>query len=363
MPNTLAHLGVQALVGRAVVRGGDVKWIWAACVIPDLPWILQRAARTVLPSLDAYDVRLYAIAQSTLAVSLLLAGALSLLTARPRRVFAILAMGCVLHLLLDATQTKWANGVHLFAPLSWELLNWGLFWPEDRATLALTALGVAYAGFAAVTIREDLGDLVRPRGIRLAALTVLVALYLALPAALMPRVMAADNHFVRTLSDVAERPGRTVEFDRNAVVIEDGRPSLRAWTGERHPLAGAAPAEAGTVSVRGRFLDGSAVDVLAWHAHPPGVRDAASTAGLAVVLAWWDRLRGALGPEAQSVVRPRMILSISKVRMRRLEAKMTISPIRPSATIWTPSTSISTAKTSAGRSASGSPNTNREMTR
>jgi hypothetical protein len=287
MPNTLAHIGVQSLIGRAVIRGSDVKWIWAACVIPDLPWILQRALRTALPGLDAYDVRLYAIAQGTLAVSLLLAGALSLLAARPARVFAILAMGCVLHLLLDAMQTKWANGVHLIAPLSWELLNWGLFWPEDRATLALTALGIAYAGFAAVTLREDLGDLVRPRGGRLAAAALLAALYLALPAALMPQVMAADNHFVRTLREVAERPGRPVGFDRASVTIEDGRPILRAWTGERHPLSGAAPAKAGTVSVRGRFVDRSAIEVIAWHAHPPGVRDAAATAGLAVVLAWW----------------------------------------------------------------------------
>jgi hypothetical protein len=287
MPNTLAHIGVQSLIGRAVVRGGDIKWVWAACVIPDLPWVLQRAARTVLPGLDPYDIRLYAIAQSTLAVSLLLAGALCLLTARPRRVFAILALGCLLHLLLDAMQTKWANGVHLFAPVSWELLNWGLFWPEDWATLALTAIGIAYAAVAALTIREDLSDLVRPRGVRLAALAALATLYVGLPAALMPRVMVANNHFVETLRDVAERPGRIVEFDRNTVVIEDGRPTLRAWTGERHPLEGAAPAEAGDVSVRGRFLDRSAVDVLAWHAHPPHVRDAAATAGLAVVAAWW----------------------------------------------------------------------------
>gem|GEM_PF-5648942 len=33
------------------------------------------------------------------------------------KVFGILAMGCALHLLLDALQVKWANGVHFLAHL------------------------------------------------------------------------------------------------------------------------------------------------------------------------------------------------------------------------------------------------------
>ena len=155
MPNTLAHIGVQFLVARTLIRSADVKWIWASCIIPDLPWILQRALRATLPDVSAYEVRLYAIAQSSFAVCLILSIALAIWSVRPARVFAILGLGCLTHLLLDSLQTKWANGVHLFAPVSWDLLNFGLFWPEDAITFALTAFGVAMAFFAWMRIPRD----------------------------------------------------------------------------------------------------------------------------------------------------------------------------------------------------------------
>ena len=47
MPNTLAHLGVQALVTRTLLPRAELRWIALGCVIPDLPWIAQRALRTL----------------------------------------------------------------------------------------------------------------------------------------------------------------------------------------------------------------------------------------------------------------------------------------------------------------------------
>jgi hypothetical protein len=67
---------------------------------------------------------------------------LTAVTTRPRWVLAILALGSFLHLLLDALQTKLANEVHVFAPVSWDLLIFRLFWPEDVPTLALTRFGL-----------------------------------------------------------------------------------------------------------------------------------------------------------------------------------------------------------------------------
>ena len=97
------------------------------------------------PHLDPIPARLYAIAQGSLFVTLFLCGAIAAISARPKRIFGILAFNVLLHFLLDSLQTKWANGVHFFAPISWELINFELFWPESLPTYALTLLGLFYA--------------------------------------------------------------------------------------------------------------------------------------------------------------------------------------------------------------------------
>ena len=92
MPNTLGHLCVQGLATRAVIRGADFKWILLGCVLPDLPWILQRVIRVLAPEIGSpYDLRLYSIVQGSLVISLLLCGALALASAAPARVMAILS--------------------------------------------------------------------------------------------------------------------------------------------------------------------------------------------------------------------------------------------------------------------------------
>ncbi len=65
MPNTLAHLGVQGLTTRSLLKDADYKWIYLGCIIPDLPWILQRIVMYVYPGIDPYDLRLFVIIQST----------------------------------------------------------------------------------------------------------------------------------------------------------------------------------------------------------------------------------------------------------------------------------------------------------
>ena len=134
MPNTLGHLGVQGVVTRALIRDADLKWICAGVVVPDVPWILQRALRWVLPVELAVDLRLYVIVQASLAWTLVLAGALALATAAPGRVFRVLSLGAVVHLVLDAAQIHWGNGVHFLAPASWRLTRFGLFWPESATS-------------------------------------------------------------------------------------------------------------------------------------------------------------------------------------------------------------------------------------
>ncbi len=286
MPNTLAHLGIQALATRAIIRGAEVKWIWIACVIPDLPWILQRVVRMV-PGVSLIDLRLYAIAQASLIMCLVLSAALALCSLRPGRVFAILGLGCVLHLLLDAMQTKWANGVHLFAPLSWELLNFGLFWPEDWPSLALTALGLGYALYAWLLLSDGMADLRYPRGFGLVAVSGLCLAYAALPLALMAGPLMADNHYVATLDDIEARPGRTIGFDRRWIVYDTDGAWILSWTGERFRATGTLPEDNTKASVIGRFEDETTVHVIAIYPHPKSLRDLTALLGLALVLAWW----------------------------------------------------------------------------
>ena len=84
MPNTLAHLGVQGILTRAVIREADTKWIFLGALIPDFPWIARRAILFLFPQVNFIDLRLYTIAQASLAGCLLLATAISLLTYKNR---------------------------------------------------------------------------------------------------------------------------------------------------------------------------------------------------------------------------------------------------------------------------------------
>jgi hypothetical protein len=289
MPNTLAHIGVQALATRAVIRDADLKWAFLGAVIPDAPWILRRVAAALVPGLSAYDMWLYAAVQSSLLFCLVLSGALAALSARPGRAFAILALGSLMHLLLDALQEKWANGVHLFAPVSWELLNFGLFWPDEMPTVLLTVLGLGCFAYAWRRAAPWARDPVVPGAGRLALAGVLILVYALLPLALRSGPEAADNHAVRTLREVAARPGRTLELDRAFYERRGGAGVVITYAGEELAVQGPQQDRSGTVSIRGRFVDERTILVTEMHAHWPLARDLANYVGLALIAIYWVR--------------------------------------------------------------------------
>ena len=279
MPHTLAHIGAQALGTRVLLRGSDGVWILAACVVPDLPWVLQRAVQP-LGLFDPYALRFYAIAQATLLSCLVLCAALAALARDPVRAFRVLALGALLHLLLDATQAKFGNGVHLLAPLSWELLHLDWYYPEDWPTLLLTLLGAV--GFAWLWREPPTRPFCWARR-RVAAAALLAGCWLLLPLALRSGPEASDAHSTTTLRDVAQRPGRQVSFDRARYVRQGEGHLLRSWAGEWIALTGAPLGEAGLASVHGRFADAHRVEVRVAREHAPGVRDAASVVGLVAI--------------------------------------------------------------------------------
>jgi len=289
MPNTLAHLGVQGLITRGVVAGADPKWIYLGAIIPDVPWILRRAVAALPIEVAPYDLMNYSTVQSALFMCLVLAVGLSSLSSRSRRVFAILVLGAVLHLLLDSLQTKWANGVSLFAPFSWTLLNFELFWPESTLTVLLSAFGLAFFLYAWRRFPADAGDLVWPRGRMLALGAASMAVYLFLPAAFLWSPQDADNHFVQTLRQRDARAGRAVEFDRAIYQHRPGGGTLTDFAGETFKTEGLVPARSGQVSVRGRFVGPNTVSIEDLHRHWPRIRDLLSYLGLAMLLLAWGR--------------------------------------------------------------------------
>ena len=138
MPNTLVHFAAQGAASRSLWRRLDPRWIYLGCLLPDVPWIARRVAAVLALPVDPIDLRLYAMAQASLAGTLLLCAAFAAVAAQPRLALAVLAFNALLHLLLDACEVKWGNGVHLFAPFSWRMTSFDLVEGEGTMILALS---------------------------------------------------------------------------------------------------------------------------------------------------------------------------------------------------------------------------------
>ena len=82
MPNTLAHVGAQGMATHEVLRDADPRWMYLGCVIPDLPWILQRILFVAVPGIDPYALWAYLVVQASLFGGLLVCTAAALLTDR-----------------------------------------------------------------------------------------------------------------------------------------------------------------------------------------------------------------------------------------------------------------------------------------
>jgi hypothetical protein len=301
MPNTFAHIGLQGPLTRAAFGPVEPRWIYLGLLVPDLPWITLRAAAVLGPPLDPYDVRLYAIAQSSLLASMIACGAFALLSAEPRKVLAILGFNTFVHLILDATQIKWGSGVHLLAPVSWTMLRIDLFDQESIPTYLLTLAGFAFAVWAWPRAKSREIPLARPaaaRG-RYAAAAALMVAYLTLPAFLAAGPEAADAHSVRVLRNRMTRTGQEVAFDRTSLVHDStGAPHIHTFAGERIPLVGVVPAADARISLRGVFLDSDTLRILEVHDHGRWPRQQLSLLGVLFIVGVWGRGRQRSAPSS-----------------------------------------------------------------
>jgi hypothetical protein len=229
----------------------------------------------------------------------MLAGAIALLAGRPGRAFGILALNALLHLVLDTLEIKWASGVHLLAPFSWEPLTMGVAWPESVVVSALTIAGLMYAVFAVAHARRRAPPRLPNSPRRWLAVAGASVAYATVPLAFRDAVERHDNHWVRTLRERADRPTRSLELDRTRLIRRQDGYVLRTFAGEEIKVGLASEHGSATVSVRGVFATADSVEVTALHVHAAGVRDGASYVALllftAVLLAGAPPLREAPG--------------------------------------------------------------------
>lgn len=288
MPNTLAHVGVQGLAGRATVKGTELPWVYLGCLIPDLPWILQRVVLYVVPGVDPYALQAYTIVQASLLGCLLVGAAAALWSANFWRTYSILGGNVLLHLVLDAMQTKWGSGAHFFAPVYWKATNWGLFWPESTATYMLTAVGLAYVVWHWPLGVRQKPELIWPGVPRLFGSALLLVGYFAAPFALLQGPIRADAHSIRTLRESDARVGHPVELDRVQYVEARKGPRLVHYRGSVLLRAENLDIEPpATVSVRGVIAGENKVRVTDHHVHAGSLRDYPSYLGLAFIAVVW----------------------------------------------------------------------------
>jgi len=258
VPNTLVHFAAQGAASHALWRRLDPRFLYLGCVLPDLPWILRRAVVAFGLPADVFELRLYTMGLASLAITLLLAAALAFATTAPQRVFAWLGCNALLHLLLDATEIKFGNGVHLLAPVSWRMTSFDLLPGESPVYLLLT-IGGALLVLWDIARRSDTAVRWERRPRRWALAAALAAAYLAAPLPFLGRIEASDSYSVKTLRAKDARTGRRVSLDRAHFVTTPAGGFLELWTGERVRATGTLPDHDATVSLHGTFL---APDVL-----------------------------------------------------------------------------------------------------
>ena len=249
------------------------------CIIPDIPWIMQRIMFK-LGLADPYSLRLYFTVQASLVFCLLPSLWIALLSKKPKAIFALISVNCLLHLLLDATQIKWANGVHLLAPISWSPLSFGLLWPEHLLWPVISLAGLILFLYLMIKNR-DIGSLSFTITARTIGISILLFLiYFAGPLAFMDKLEQADSHFIQTLRQQDKRAGKYIELDRLPYNGSTG--TIRTFAGERITLTGLdgiKPGSDSILSIQGIFTDISTIRVSNYHIHS-GLRDYASVLGL-----------------------------------------------------------------------------------
>jgi len=284
MPNTLAHIGIQAPLTRLGIKEAPLQWIVVGCIIPDIPWIVQRIF-THLPGIDPLDLRLYSATQASLAYCLILSLALAMLAGRSKQIFLILASNSLFHLLLDAGQKKWGNGVNLFAPFSWHTTYFGFVWPEHFINYIFTFAGlITFAVLWPKAIQN--GQLLqKPDKIKTVFAATCLIFYFCSPFLFLSTAYDANIHYCKTLSETTTRSSKEIELDRTKYNATTN--TLECHIGTNIQIVNPPTIGSGTISIQGHFLDEKTIKLEKYHAHQIS-RDYSSYIGVLLALLLWS---------------------------------------------------------------------------
>ena len=287
MPNTLVHFAAQGAASRSLWRRLDPRWIYLGCLLPGVPWIVRRVVASLGVPADPIDLRMYAMAQASLAATLLLCGVFAALAAKPRLAFSVLGFNALVHLLLDACEMKWGNGVHLFAPFSWRMTSFDLISGEGVLMASLSIAGALLVAWEIVRPRLQSLDLdIRP--VRVAAAGTLLVAYAVIPLAFLGSIEASNSYSVSTLRQADRRRGESVSLDRTMFRATAGGGEVHLWTGEVVRATGTVPASDARLSLSGTFLESDLlrVDRFVQHRQHIDWQTYLALAMLSVLWAW-----------------------------------------------------------------------------
>jgi hypothetical protein len=283
MPATLVHMGVQGALLRFSKLGVDVLWIYVGAIIPDVGWILQRILRRLPLEIDTFSILSYAAALTSLLGCLIACAAIASLTTRYKRVFLLLAAGCLIHLLLDAAEVKWANGVLLMAPFSWKQTSWDIFQQDGAAILAATIGSLIFIGWTwRAGIREINRSMWRLSPRSLSVATGFSLLFFLWPIPVMDAPAKHGLYYIDSIRNVSDRTGKPVELDRAR--YDHQQHEIRIFTGETIAVTNFSAPRDTLVSLRGTFQSPQLLDVDDAIIHHPWQRAAAVRAGLGLFL-------------------------------------------------------------------------------
>lgn len=275
-------MGINAAATRAIIKSSDILLIYFGAVIPDFPWILQRVMQVIIPNFDRYDLRIYCIALSSLFFSFILCLSIAVIFKERKKVIFILLLGSFFHLLADSIETKWGNGVHLFAPFDWKLLNFRIFWPESFVIYAFTAaslIAVIYYWRKALH-SSILFDLSFQKNI---FLSLIIALsYFTLPLAFMNQIELSDNHFVKTLRNYDNRTGKYFEADRGYFINSDNQDIFRTPFNEELKVTNLDLDFSNSMSICAEFISPNEIRIIEYHLHSN--RDIFTYVGLVLII-------------------------------------------------------------------------------
>ncbi|MFZ1289132.1 MAG: hypothetical protein WAR79_03535 [Melioribacteraceae bacterium] len=284
MPNTLVHIGINGFLSKSISKKYNLFWIYLGCIIPDIPWISKKFFELFVPHLNGYDLQAYLIIQATLFSSLILSFTFSLLSKNLIRTFSILSLGSILHLLADSFEIKWANGVHLFAPFNWELINFGIIWPENTIIHLLGLAGLVFFIFNWKNIKYDNFDFFMSKS-RLIYFSIMMLIYLLLPLLFQNQVYNSDNHFIKTLKNQNSRLGKYVEFDRKKIVFNEETKSywIASFNNDLIELENVDNLVSSKISLKGKFINNDLINVIEYKENLGMIRDGASYIGLLLI--------------------------------------------------------------------------------